>query len=224
MLDEAAKQAEEQLIARSKAFAEKAAEKEAEKKEDEKKEAEKKPAEKKEALPAPAPIVLNEADLKESAEKIGMAAIKYFDLKQNRVSNYEFSYERMLDARGDTALYLLYAYARLDSILRKAGIDSAKLQELITKGKVKITHDKERALVFEILRFPETLDDFVQDLYLNRLCSLVYDISVKVGEFYESCKVIGSAEQDSRILFIAASLMMMKCILNLLGIEPLHKI
>ncbi len=169
-------------------------------------------------------MVLSEAELKESAEKIGMASVKYFDLKQNRISNYEFSYERMLDPKGDTALYLLYAYARLDSILRKAGIDEKKLNELIGKGRISLRHPKERALVFEILRFPEVIDEFYDELYPNKLCGLVYDIAVKVGEFYESCKVIGSAEQDSRILLIAASLRMMKCILNLLGIEPLRKI
>eukprot|EP01022_Parablepharisma_sp_SALTPOND_P017954 TRINITY_DN2920_c0_g1_i1.p2 TRINITY_DN2920_c0_g1~~TRINITY_DN2920_c0_g1_i1.p2 ORF type:complete len:621 (-),score=87.04 TRINITY_DN2920_c0_g1_i1:56-1918(-) len=165
-----------------------------------------------------------DAELKDSAERIGMASIKYFDLKQNRVSNYAFSYDKMLDPKGDTALYLLYAYARLESILRKAGADQAKLQELIEKSKIVIGHEKERKLAFEIMQFPDVIDGFVEDLYPNKLCALVYDIAVYVGEFYENCKVIGSPEQDSRILLIAASLKMMKCILNLLGIEPLSKI
>ncbi len=167
---------------------------------------------------------LSEAELKASAERIGMASIKYFDLKQNRVSNYPFSYEKMLDPKGDTALYLMYAYARLESILRKAGIDQPKLQELIAKSKITITHEKERKLVFKMMQFPEVIDGFLEDLLPNKLCELVHDIAVYVGEFYESCKVIGSPEQDSRLLLIAASLKMMKCILNLLGIEPLSKI
>lgn len=130
----------------------------------------------------------------------------------------------MLDPKGDTALYLLYAYARMDSILRKAGMDPAKMQELITKAKIVITHVKERELAFEILKLPEVLDEFVDELLPNKLCALVYGIAVKVGEFYESCKVIGTPEQESRLLLIEISLRMMKCILNLLGIQPLAKI
>jgi len=167
---------------------------------------------------------LSEAELKESAEKIGMASVKYFDLKQNRVSNYAFSFKRMLDPKGDTALYLLYAYARQESILRKAGIDPAKLTDLITKTKISLTHEKERKLAFEIMSFPEIIDGFLEDLFPNKLCAMVYNIAVAFGEFYENCKVIGSPEQDSRLLLIAANLKMMKCLLNLLGIEPLQRI
>eukprot|EP00826_Nyctotherus_ovalis_P048475 TRINITY_DN5718_c0_g2_i10.p2 TRINITY_DN5718_c0_g2~~TRINITY_DN5718_c0_g2_i10.p2 ORF type:complete len:131 (+),score=40.94 TRINITY_DN5718_c0_g2_i10:156-548(+) len=130
----------------------------------------------------------------------------------------------MLDPKGDTALYLLYAYARLDSILRKAGIDQAKALDMAKTAKIKITHEKERKLIVEILQFPEVLDTFTQELLPHKLCTLIYNIASYVGEFYESCKVIGSPEQDSRLMLIAASLQMMKCIFNLLGIEPLNKI
>jgi arginyl-tRNA synthetase len=167
---------------------------------------------------------LSEEELKDSAERIGMASIKYFDLKQNRISNYSFSYKKMLDPKGDTALYLLYAYARLDSILRKVGIDQAKAQEMAKTNKIKITHEKERKLTIEILQFAEILDVFTEELLPHKLCTLIYNIASYVGEFYENCKVIGSPEQDSRLMLIAASLKMMKCIFNLLGIEPLSKI
>lgn len=60
-----------------------------------------------------------EGDVGKSAEIIGYGAVKYFDLKQHPATNYIFSYERMLDTKGDTAVYLLFAYARLASILRK---------------------------------------------------------------------------------------------------------
>ncbi len=153
-----------------------------------------------------------------------MGSLKYFDLKQNRVSNYAFSYDRMLDPKGDTAVYLMYAYARLCAIIRKAGLDPAKMQELITKAKITLTHEKERALALEILHFPEVIDEVIDDLLINKLCALVHEIAVKVGEFYESCKTLGVPEQDSRVLLIEASLRMMKCILNLVGIEPLTKI
>lgn len=196
LLDEATHQAEEQLVARNKELAGTEAGAH--------------------ALAGP--------ELKEAAEKIGMASIKYFDLKQNRVSNYTFSYERMLDPKGDTALYLLYAYARMSSILKKVGLDAAKTQELIGKAKITLTHPKERSLAFEILKFPDTIDAFSEELAPNKLCDLVHEIAVNVGEFYENCKVIGQAEQDSRLLLIEVSLRMMKTIMSLLGIEPLSKL
>ena len=62
------------------------------------------------------------AELSDKAEKIGMAVVKYFDLKQNRIGNYIFSYKKMLDPKGDSAVYLLYAYARICSILKKSGL------------------------------------------------------------------------------------------------------
>ena len=52
-----------------------------------------------------------------------MAAVKYFDLKQNRVKNYKFDYNKMLDPKGDSAVYLLYAYARMCSIIKKSGVN-----------------------------------------------------------------------------------------------------
>lgn len=58
-------------------------------------------------------------ELEEAAKIIGYGAVKYFDLKQHPSTNYIFSYDRMLDTKGDTAVYLLFAYARLASILRK---------------------------------------------------------------------------------------------------------
>lgn len=60
-------------------------------------------------------------ELEDAASIIGYGAVKYFDLKQHPSTNYVFSYERMLDTKGDTAVYLLFAYARLVSILRKVG-------------------------------------------------------------------------------------------------------
>lgn len=64
---------------------------------------------------------LKPEEYEEAAEKVGIASIKYYDLKQNRISAYAFNYDKMLDPRGNTAVYLLYAYVRMCSIIRKAG-------------------------------------------------------------------------------------------------------
>ena len=67
-------------------------------------------------------FIKGDEESKTAAEIIGVAAIKYFDLKQNRITNYVFDYDRMLDPKGNTAVYLLYAYARICSIQAKAGV------------------------------------------------------------------------------------------------------
>lgn len=64
---------------------------------------------------------LKPEEYEEAAEKLGIASVKYYDLKQNRISAYSFNYDKMLDPRGNTAIYLIYAYVRLCSIIRKAG-------------------------------------------------------------------------------------------------------
>ena len=66
-------------------------------------------------------------EYEDAAEKLGMASIKYFDLKQNRTSDYIFSFKKMLDPKGNTAIYLIYAYVRMCSIIRKSGLSSADI-------------------------------------------------------------------------------------------------
>jgi arginyl-tRNA synthetase len=87
---------------------------------------------------------LKPEEYEDAAEKLGMASIKYYDLKQNRTSSYAFSYEKMLDPRGNTAVYLIYAYVRMCSIIRKAGIFNlmqALLLKPLTNSK-KLLHTK----------------------------------------------------------------------------------
>jgi len=70
---------------------------------------------------------LKPEEYEDAAEKLGMASIKYYDLKQNRISDYIFSFEKMLDPRGNTAIYLIYAYVRMCSIIRKSGLTSEQI-------------------------------------------------------------------------------------------------
>lgn len=101
---------------------------------------------------------LNEAEYLDAAEKMGMAAIKYYDLRQNRISDYCFSYDKMLDTKGNTAVYLLYSYARLCSIIRKSGYSSEELQNLIKTQGFEITHPHERVIAAQLIKFPDVLD------------------------------------------------------------------
>lgn len=101
------------------------------------------------------------------AEVVGISAVKYADLSQNRTSNYIFSYDKMLDLKGNTAPYMLYAYARIQGISRKGGINFEELQE---NAKVILQHETELALAKYLLQLGEVISIVEQDLLPNRLC------------------------------------------------------
>lgn len=156
-----------------------------------------------------------------AAEVLGIAAIKYFDLKQNRVSTYAFSFDKMLDPKGNTAVYLIYAYARICSILEK--LSDEDLANSLVAGCV-LGNQSEKALALCLCRLPDVIETVVEEMALNKLCDLLYEISTRFSEFYTKCRVIGSEEQASRVQLCIATKQVMKKIFNLLGIDPLEKI
>ncbi|GMF18391.1 unnamed protein product [Phytophthora lilii] len=161
-----------------------------------------------------------------AAEKLGYGAVKYFDLRQSPTSNYIFSFDRMLSTNGDTAVYLMFAYARLSSIIRKSGVDMAALvaQQQKEGNVLKPEHATEQALVIELLQLQDVIAFINKDLNSNRLCSYLYTISEKVQTFVTACRVLGSEEQSSRLLLCDATLKVMKTCFSLLGIDPLDQI
>ncbi len=159
--------------------------------------------------------------INEASEKLGYSAIKYFDLKQFRVSNYRFDQEKMLDDKGNTAVYLFYTYVRICSIYRKNNISEKDIQSLIENEKIVITHKDEKKLLVQLLKFNDVIDDVLKDLALNLLCDYVYGIATNFAVFYENCKVIGN---NSRILIIELCKRFMKLTFDLLGLTPIEKI
>ena len=152
---------------------------------------------------------------------MGYGAVKYADLKSNRISNYIFSYERMLDPEGNTAVYLLYAGARISSILRKA----PPVQELLANGAhVELTEEAEAALGNALLRFPEVIEQMLSTLQPNFICEYLYDLCRKFTKFYQACKVIGSPQQNSRLVLLAALENVLRTGYSLVGIGYLERI
>lgn len=165
-----------------------------------------------------------EADLDLAAEKIGMAAIKYYDLRQNRISNYKFNYDQMLDPKGNTAVYLLYAYARLCSIIRKSGMTEQDIEKAANEGGFKVSHDYETTLAMTVLRLPEVIEAATNELAINKITDLTYDIAVRIAEGYSKYKIVGDENQTTRVLLCDAVRRILKQALYLVGIEPLEKI
>lgn len=138
-------------------------------------------------------VQIDPAKLEESAEILGISAIKYYDLKQNRIQNYVFSFDKMLDPDGNTGVYLLYMYVRIMSILEKSQMGSGEaLEKIKTEAAFEISNASEKELALAILRLPEQLDLAVASLDLNRVCDLLYEIATKIASFYNESMVVGS--------------------------------
>lgn len=156
------------------------------------------------------------------ARIIGITAVKYADLSQNRNSNYVFSFDKMLSLQGNTAPYLLYAYARIRSIGRKGNIDFEQLQK---DAKVLLQEDEELVLAKHLLQLSEVLKNIEQDLLPNRLCEYLYELSKKFNKFYEECDVLKAEEsqKSSRLILCDITARTLKLGLSLLGIQVLER-
>eukprot|EP00245_Coleochaete_scutata_P007074 TRINITY_DN220_c0_g1_i1.p1 TRINITY_DN220_c0_g1~~TRINITY_DN220_c0_g1_i1.p1 ORF type:complete len:749 (+),score=172.41 TRINITY_DN220_c0_g1_i1:83-2329(+) len=160
-------------------------------------------------------------ELVDAAEALGYGAVKYADLKQNRLTNYTFSFDQMLDMRGNTAVYLIYAHTRICSILRRSGKD---IEALKKEGGLKLEHPTERALGMLLIRFPEMLEEAANNLLPNAVCDYLYQVSVLYSEMYDQCKVVGSPEENSRLLLVEATGIVMRKCFDILGITPLYRL
>jgi len=161
-----------------------------------------------------------EARLRADAERIGVAAVKYFDLRNNRNSDYRFSYNAMLDPKGNTAVYVLYAYARISAILRKSGRDAASLDP----SALTLTEPAERALALRLLRMPEVLQQVEDDLLPSRLIDYIYSLAVDFTSFYMDCPVVGSDSEASRLVLIEVTRRALLQCLDIVGIEPCERL
>ena len=134
---------------------------------------------------------LRPEEYEDAAEKLGMASIKYFDLKQNRTSDYIFSFEKMLDPKGNTAIYLIYAYVRMCSIVRKSGLTSEQIHQLAKNKPFRITHPDERDLAAMLIKFYDILNDAVDELAINKVTDFIHEVCVKVQENYKKYRIVG---------------------------------
>jgi len=163
-------------------------------------------------------FLVDEARREQPERAVGVGAIKYADLSKDRISDYVFSWERMLSLEGNTAPYLQYAYARVRSIQRKAverGVG-------ITSG-VEISLDSpyELALAKHIRRIEEVIALVARELKPHHLCTYLYELASKVSGFFENCPVLQSEDpvRSSRLQICDVAARTLALGLDLLGIE-----
>ncbi len=162
----------------------------------------------------------SEEFMAEVSQVAGLSAVKYADLSQNRTSNYIFSYDKMLADKGNTAPYMLYAYARVQSISRKGEIDFANLQAAF-----QLEEESELILAKHLLQLDAAIAQVGQDLMPNRLCQYLFELSQKFNTFYEACPVLKAAEptRTSRLMLADLTARTLKLGLSLLGIGVLER-
>jgi arginyl-tRNA synthetase len=162
------------------------------------------------------------------AQIVGVGAVKYADLSMNRESNYRFSYDRMLSLNGNTAPYMLYAYARICGIVRKASSqENAEQIEWPEATDVIISDDAELELVRNLVRLPDILNEVERELYPNRLCDYLFETSQKFNKFYESCSVNNAETPElkaSRLTLCTATAATIRLLMSILGIQVVERL
>jgi arginyl-tRNA synthetase len=166
----------------------------------------------------------SEEYIEEASSRIGYSAVKYFDLKQYRTSQYKFNYDLMLDPNGNTAVYLFYCYVRICSIYSKAKMSDEDILKLVNSESIIISDPKERQLLIHLLKFNDVVEDIFDDLSPNKLCDYLYGIAAKFSEFYEACKIVGVDNMNSRLLIVELTRRFMKLCFDLLGLTPVERI
>ncbi|HEY9866430.1 MAG TPA: arginine--tRNA ligase [Candidatus Obscuribacterales bacterium] len=156
------------------------------------------------------------------AEVVGLSAVKYADLSQNRTSDYIFSFDKMLSLQGNTAPYMLYAYVRIQGISRKGNIN---WQQLETDIQLVLEAEEELVLAKHLLQLQAILEEVAQDLLPNRLCQYLFELSQKFNQFYEQCAVVKAEEpqRTSRLALCDLTAKTLKLGLSLLGISVLER-
>ena len=175
--------------------------------------------------------VLTPEELKAAQESVAYGCIKYADLSHNRTNEYVFSFDKMLEDRGNTAVYLLYAFTRICSISRNSGEDFSDLAKVLESTKIELNHEKEWKLAKTLLKFPDVLMKISKDLLLHILCEYCYEVCTVFSEFYDSCYCIEKDKEGkiikvnhSRILLCEATAAILKSCFNILGLKPVAKI
>lgn len=154
------------------------------------------------------------------SEALGIGAVKYADLSCNRMSDYTFSYDRMLRFEGNTAAFILYSYVRVNGIKKKVGVSEEELKSM--EG-IQLEHPSEVALGMHLCQFHEALESMEKELLPNRLTDYLFELAEKFNAFFRDCRVEGSEAQQSRLLLCDLVAKVLKQGLTILGVQTVER-
>jgi len=161
---------------------------------------------------------LDEESRQSIAKAVGIGSVKYADLSKNRTSDYIFNWDTMLSFEGNTAPYLQYAYARIQSIFRKAG-------DLNSSAEIKLVEPAEKQLATKLLQISETIEVVSKDGTPNLLCNYLFELAGNFMTFYEACPIMKANEEtkQSRLKLAQLTENTLKTGLDLLGIDVMDR-
>ncbi len=163
-----------------------------------------------------------ESDRRDVSRILGLGAIKYADLSSHRMSDYLFSYDKMLRFEGNTAAFIMYSYVRTRGIVKKVAKESTRLEE--TKAAIKdLSHPSEKILVRTLLQFDETVAEVEESLLPNRLTEYLYGLANDFNAFFRDCRVEGDVREQERLQLVSITGAVLKKGLDLLGIHVPEK-
>lgn len=165
---------------------------------------------------------LPEADRHRIARRVGVGAMKYADLANDRIKDYVFDWDRMLAMEGNTAPYLQNAYVRIESIFRKGGVQRGAEPA----GPMSLEEPAERALGVKLLQYPSVVVSVAEHLYPHRLCTYAYEVATAFHQFYEQCPVLTAADEatrDGRLRLCDLTARILEAALDLLGIDVVEQ-
>ena len=161
---------------------------------------------------------LSDTEMDDVAQAVGIGAVKYADLSKNRTSDYVFDWDAMLSFDGNTAPYLQYAYARIMSLFARGHVNLSTLT-----GPPAVNAREEHVLALQLARFQETLELVADSVMPHHLCTYLHELASAFMRFYESCPVLGSDAEASRLLLCARTAQTLRSGLDLLGIETIDR-
>jgi arginyl-tRNA synthetase len=167
---------------------------------------------------------LSPEELRKVHEAVGIGAVKYADLSQNRTSDYKFDVEKMTAMDGNTATYMQYAYVRNRGIFRKGGIDPATLRA--NPPRPILGTPEERALALQLVRFPEALDAAAAEYKPSAITAYLWDLAKSYSGFFQNCPVLRAEMPElrqSRLLLCDVTARVIERGLDLLGIHTLER-
>lgn len=170
-------------------------------------------------------------ELRLAQESVAYSCIKYADLCHDRRKDYVFSFDKMLEDRGNTAVYLLYMLTRIRSIIRSSKLTPEHLDSAIKNISIVLEADAEVSLGMSLLRFPEVIHRAVDSLLLHQVCEYLYDLSCSFSTFYDKCYCmrIDKATDEvleinmNRIMLCEATARVFETGFHILGIIPVSR-
>ena len=161
-------------------------------------------------------------EINAAAQAIGVGAVKYADLSKNRTSDYVFDWDAMMSFEGNTAPYLQYAYARIQSIFARGDVSATEAANLQIDS---LTEPAEHQLAATILRIQEVVEQSVADGMPHFLCTYLYELSSRFMTFYEACPILKSTgtQRQSRLALAAQTANVLRGGLDMLGIETVDR-